>query len=261
MADPNEFEHSKAQLSGSLNTLAETMRNCATIADHFAQVVKNTPFSAEAALQVIHGLAKNTPLAATAATGKRKVKAMEEDSAEDAKKKTRVKKTKKVRDPDMPKRPASSYLLFQNAIRKELKSRNPKLTQPELLAMISKQWAEMTDEQKVVYTSATATAKEKYEQEKAAYDAKAPAAAPVVIAPAPTSPPANKKTTKAPKSAAVVPASDTDDSEPASDEPSSSSEEEDEDEEEEEVKVQPPAKKPKHTPQPPTPKPRKHNKA
>jgi hypothetical protein len=257
MADSDQFEYNQMQLAGSLNAVAESMRNCATIADHFAQVVKNTPFTAETALQVVHGL-KNSSLPATT-PGKRKAKAIEEDL--DGKKKRKTKQPKKIRDPDMPKRPASSYLLFQNEIRKELKSQNPNMTQSELLSMIAKQWAEMNPEQKTIYTSATATAKEKYHQDKAAYDAKVPSTTVVAVpppAPAPTLTPtlANKKTFK---SQPVVSSSDSGSSNSASEAPSSSEADEDE-EEEEEVQERPPAKKPKQQIVP-TPKVKKYNRA
>jgi hypothetical protein len=40
--------------------------------------------------------------------------------------------------------------MFQNDVRKELKSQFPEMTQADLLAMISRQWADMSDEQKAV---------------------------------------------------------------------------------------------------------------
>jgi hypothetical protein len=56
----------------------------------------------------------------------------------------------KPKDPNAPKRPASSYILFQNEIRKELKEKHPHLTNPELLTMISEMWKKMSDEEKAV---------------------------------------------------------------------------------------------------------------
>jgi hypothetical protein len=99
----------------------------------------------------MHGLVKNSPLPA-AATGKRKAKVVEEEDPldPDSKKKRKARGPKKIRDPDMPKRPASSYLLFQNEVRKELKSKNPNMSQTELLPAIAKLWSEMTPDQKLV---------------------------------------------------------------------------------------------------------------
>lgn len=79
--------------------------------------------------------------------GKRKAEVLEEVTKNGKKKRT---VTKKKKDPNAPKRPPSSYLMFQNEIRKELKTQHPEIKHSELLTMISKQWAEMTDEQKAV---------------------------------------------------------------------------------------------------------------
>lgn len=57
---------------------------------------------------------------------------------------------KKTKDPNAPKRPASSYLLFQNDVRQELKAKNPTMRNNELLSAIAKMWAEMPQEQKDV---------------------------------------------------------------------------------------------------------------
>jgi hypothetical protein len=60
------------------------------------------------------------------------------------------KRNTKPRDPNAPKRPASSYILFQNEIRKPLKDKHPGLTNPELLNMISDLWKKMSEEEKAV---------------------------------------------------------------------------------------------------------------
>ena len=57
---------------------------------------------------------------------------------------------RKPKDPNAPKRPASSYLLFQNDVRQELKAKNPNMRNNELLSAIAKMWAEMPPEQKDV---------------------------------------------------------------------------------------------------------------
>lgn len=73
----------------------------------------------------------------------RKRKAADHDEDLDSKKRKR-----KPRDPNAPKRPPSSYILFQNDIRKELKEKHPNVANNELLAMIAKRWNEMTDQDK-----------------------------------------------------------------------------------------------------------------
>lgn len=76
----------------------------------------------------------------------RKRKAPVEDVAEEGKKK----RSKKPKDPNAPRRPASSYILYQNHVRKDLRAKFPTLSNAELLSMISKQWAEMTEDEKLV---------------------------------------------------------------------------------------------------------------
>ncbi|KAI0699813.1 high mobility group box domain-containing protein [Cytidiella melzeri] len=82
------------------------------------------------------------------------------------------KKTKKTkpRDPNAPKRPPSSYLLFQNEVRQELKSKNPNIPNNELLNLIARAWGEMPKEQKDAYESRQKLAKDAYLVDKAAYD-------------------------------------------------------------------------------------------
>lgn len=86
--------------------------------------------------------------AAVARNGKRKAGEVD-DAVEDGGKKKRG-PVKKPKDPNAPKRPASSYLYFQNEIRQQLKQELPNITQPEFLARISKKWAELTPAEKEV---------------------------------------------------------------------------------------------------------------
>lgn len=60
------------------------------------------------------------------------------------------KRASKPKDPNAPKRPASSYILFQNAIRSELRKQFPEITNAELLSMISEKWKSMPAEDKEV---------------------------------------------------------------------------------------------------------------
>lgn len=70
------------------------------------------------------------------------------DDTETGGKRKRVAKIPK--DPDAPKRPASSYLLFQNEIRAQLKEENPNMNNSDLVKHISARWATMTAEDKTV---------------------------------------------------------------------------------------------------------------
>lgn len=73
----------------------------------------------------------------------------EEDDVEGTVKKRRI-ANKRVKDPDAPKRAASSYIFFQNDLRQELRKEHPDITSTEIMSRVSKQWAEMTPEQKAV---------------------------------------------------------------------------------------------------------------
>lgn len=114
------------------------MRHCANVADQFAQTLSQASFSGNSqpslvALQVGNGRKQGT----------------EEDDIEGPTKKRRV-SNKKLKDPDAPKRAASSYIFFQNDLRQELRKQHPEISAAEVMARVSKQWAEMTREQKAV---------------------------------------------------------------------------------------------------------------
>ncbi|KAJ7929087.1 hypothetical protein B0H13DRAFT_954853, partial [Mycena leptocephala] len=128
------------------NAAAEVMRHCARLADDWAETLKHS-------------------------SGKRSAAADEDDEPISNGKRKRVTKKK---DPNAPKRPASSYLLFQNEVRKELKERFPTLTNTELLTMIKNQWTTMSDADKAVYNDRMSKEKERYNAEKSAYDARSP---------------------------------------------------------------------------------------
>ncbi|KZP21745.1 HMG-box [Athelia psychrophila] len=143
--------------------------------------------------------------------------------------------------PNAPKRPPSSYILFQNEVRKELKAKYPDLPPPELVQMISKRWAAMSEDEKAPYNAITTAAKAAWVDKKGAYDAEHAGDAPIVA------PPPRKRAPKAvaPKAAAkpvskaaaapkpVEPSTEDDDEE---------DEEEDEDDEEEEAPAKSAAK-------------------
>lgn len=129
--------NSRFQLISSLGALAESMRNCASIAENFSQIVAQIPYG-QAPLNGQFAL----PTLPLPARGKRKA-ADETDGR-------KTKRAKKPKDPNAPKRPASSYLLFQNEVRQQLKDEHPNLPNNELLSLIAKMWKDMPREQKDV---------------------------------------------------------------------------------------------------------------
>jgi len=252
MSNFNILEYQRLQLLEKLGQVAETMRQCATVADEFARTMSGKSLAA--------GVSPFSD--AVAQGGKRKAQADDDDEGDGKKKR----KTRKPRDPNAPKRPPSSYLLFQNEVRAELKAKYPELPNGELLQMISKRWSAMSDEDKEVYSKQNASAKEAYAAKKAIYDtANIAAASPVAaVAPAP------KKTAKSsPKAAAVTKAapavaatSSSDPSEDSgSDSEDTSEQGSDDDEEEEEAPAPPPKKIKKAAPAIATPKRERKQKA
>lgn len=133
------------------------MRTCANVADSFANTLMGSGHSPEAA-QAFQNMARifsasignNTALGqdiadATPAKGKKASAAPPDD--EGPKKRKRATKPK---DPNAPKRPASSYIMFQNEVRKEIKAQYPDISNAELMTLIAEQWKNMGDEDKQV---------------------------------------------------------------------------------------------------------------
>ncbi|KAK2462280.1 hypothetical protein APHAL10511_005586 [Amanita phalloides] len=175
------FEQQKLQLVAGLASVAESMRKCAEVADAFAALVNGEVSADSPAVHVLRDLT----VAIDDKTGsKRKRKGDATDDADAPKRRKR-----KPKDPNAPKRFASSYIFFQNEVRKELKASHPNMSNNELLGLISKQWQTLSEEEKAVYHQAMADAKERYSQDKRAYDsrnaeeAEAANAAAVVAAP------------------------------------------------------------------------------
>jgi len=60
------------------------------------------------------------------------------------------KKEKKKKDPNLPKMPASGYLLFFSEKRKEVKEAHPEFLQKDVATELGRQWKALTEEQKKV---------------------------------------------------------------------------------------------------------------
>ncbi|ELU40161.1 HMG (high mobility group) box domain-containing protein [Rhizoctonia solani AG-1 IA] len=196
MADHPGLSAKDGQLVDKLAEVSANMRQAATLADSFA-----------------HSIAQLFPGTVS--------------------KRGRVpKEGKRVKDPNAPKRPATSYIMFQNDIRDELRRKHPGLpykgklihvlqwtaTEPdtELLGKVSEAWAALGEDQKKAYQNVADTNMAKYNR--AVIDYKGSL---------------NGHAAATPGSAAPTPEGD--------------EEEEDEEEEEEEEEENPPAKKSKPT--------------
>jgi len=253
-----QFEFAKLQLLNHLNSLSDTMRKCAEISDQYAHVLHSlgpatlqviqpmppmgSPFAAGPPMGVNPQLnmkqmmppPPQLPVVPTQPNGVSKRKSDHTQEGEVIKRR----RVKKPRDSDAPKRPPSSYLLFQNEVRQAMKKANPSMANHEILTSISQRWAQMSPEEKETYSRRQEEAKVVYKKEKTEYDAlKAGVAVPVqVTEPAPV----DRRSTK--KKADITVAATSEDSAASSSDSSEDSSDDDDDEEEEKPQVVVPAK-------------------
>jgi hypothetical protein len=71
-------------------------------------------------------------------------------AATEKKTRKRARKTPKVKDPNAPKRPPSSYLEFQKAVIDDFREQYPELKYQHVMKKIGAAWQGMTDEEKQV---------------------------------------------------------------------------------------------------------------
>ena len=78
-------------------------------------------------------------------------------------------KSKPKRDPTMPKRPPSSYLLFSQEERLKIKAENPSFSIGECAKELGQRWAVLSPEEKHRFKLLADQARKKYDQDMAAY--------------------------------------------------------------------------------------------
>lgn len=105
--------------------------------------------------------AKRNEKATKKAGGKRK-KIDSEDEAYVAAKGT---KEKKEKDPDAPKKPQTSYFLFMNTKRPEVKAAEPDLGFGPLTKKLTEMWKALSDEDRKEFEDMAAKDKERYHKE------------------------------------------------------------------------------------------------
>uniref|UniRef100_A0A7N0U7J4 HMG box domain-containing protein n=1 Tax=Kalanchoe fedtschenkoi TaxID=63787 RepID=A0A7N0U7J4_KALFE len=88
---------------------------------------------------------------------------------EDKQKKKQAKEGKAEVDPNKPKKPASSYILFSKEARKNLQEERPGVNNATLSALISVKWKEITDEEKQRWNDKAAQAMDAYKKEMEEY--------------------------------------------------------------------------------------------
>lgn len=85
--------------------------------------------------------------------------------------KKKEKKEKKVRDPDMPKRPVTAFFHFQNAIRQEMKNSLPdSASAADVQQALAAKWKEMDAEARKPYVAANEEALRTYTKEMDTYN-------------------------------------------------------------------------------------------
>ncbi|GMY30496.1 high mobility group B protein 6-like [Fagus crenata] len=84
---------------------------------------------------------------------------------EDRQKKKQLKEDKKISDPNKPKRPASSFILFSKDTRKSLLEERQGINNSTLSALISVKWKELSEEEKKAWNDKAAEAMQVYKKE------------------------------------------------------------------------------------------------
>ena len=125
------------QLAQSLSQLSHYLRSVAKDADAYALALANG--------KPINGAIDSSDDDVPQTKG-RKRKSPDDDDGK------RKKRAKKEKDPNAPKRPATSYILYQNDCRQSMKEKNPGLNNTELLRYISETWKSLPEQEKSVRT-------------------------------------------------------------------------------------------------------------
>ena len=140
------------QFATGLHALAEHLRACAGQAEGFAQFLKSSSLP-NGQLVVDPNFINGAHAAVNGALNvlgpaKRGRKRKDADLTDATPGKRR--RAVKEKDPDAPRRPASSYLLFQNDIRSQLREKHPEMKHHEIMTRVSQLWAELPAEEKEV---------------------------------------------------------------------------------------------------------------
>jgi high mobility group protein B3 len=81
----------------------------------------------------------------------------------------KTKKPRKARDKNAPKPPLTTYIMYSNDRRQEVREANPEMKATEVTKEISKMWREVNDEEKKHYQSIYNENKKKFDEERELY--------------------------------------------------------------------------------------------
>lgn len=79
-------------------------------------------------------------------------------------------KIKKRKDPNLPKRPLSSFIFFCNEYRGKVRTEKPDLKMGGVMKELGKIWAELDDKKKETFIKLAETAKGQYEEQLEQYN-------------------------------------------------------------------------------------------
>ncbi|KAK7343292.1 hypothetical protein VNO77_11930 [Canavalia gladiata] len=104
----------------------------------------------------------------------KKAESKKPKSKEPKAKKAKIEKIKKVKDPNMPKRPSTAFFLFLDDFRKSFKEANPGSKDVKRVGKeAGEKWKSMTDEDKKPYLDKSVELKAEYEKAMESYKAAA----------------------------------------------------------------------------------------
>lgn len=127
------------QLAQELSNAAQSLNRAAVAAERLARFLTDVDFEASSSEQ------QTQFMAALSATKDLHTTFSLSTAVETTKKRRR-----KDKDPDAPKRPITSYLIFQEAKRKEITAKHPELPYKEVLKLLGIEWKNMSDADKEV---------------------------------------------------------------------------------------------------------------
>jgi high mobility group protein B1 len=83
-----------------------------------------------------------------------------------------VRKQKKVKDPNKPKRPMTAFFVFSGEFRDEVKAQNPGSKVGDVAKILGERWRAMSDAQKVPYQAKVEADRKRYDAEMAIFGSK-----------------------------------------------------------------------------------------
>ena len=102
--------------------------------------------------------------ASNVAAGSKKLR--KDSNASEEPKSSKKKKTKKVKDPNAPKRPLTSFMLFCKDAREDIKKEHPDAAVPEMGKLLGAKYKELSEAEKEVYGSQSAALKMQFDLDK-----------------------------------------------------------------------------------------------